>query len=270
MIRGARDGGGSARSAATRSVCAVLGGVLLLSACGSGAFEGPDSRSSSSSARESSERSGADSSASGSVGPDRPVTYTYSLPEGDTSHADESSVMYSLLIGGSCADAQAHLDYSWPWGFQSPEEVLMFQVGASMCAGDVATAAAQFDRGESRYGWAGLATFGRNLCNIYRAYLSYRDQQPQDAISCPGGGLVYWPGWPDPQPRDDPRTAAVEAESPDSPGSSYTEEPPEPAPVPEETSPPETTPPLPGEPTTTPPPPGTPDPGTTPAPDQAP
>ena len=268
MIRGARCGGRSARSATTRSVVVAIGGVFLIAACGSGALEGPDSRSSGSSARESSERPGS----SASAGPDQPggpVTYSYSLPEGDTSHADENGVMYWHLTSGNCAQAQAHLDYSWPWGFQSPEEVLMFQVGTSMCAGDVATAAAQFDRGESRYGWAGLATFGRNLCNIYRAYLSYREQEPQDAISCPGGGLVYWPGWPDPQPRDDPRTTVVEAESPDSPGSAYTEEPPEPAP--EETSSPETSPSLPGEPAdTTEPPAGTSEPESTPAPDQAP
>lgn len=268
MIRGVRGGGRSARSGTTRSVVVAIGGVFLIAACGSGALEGPDSRSSGSSARESSERPGS----SASAGPDQPggpVTYSYSLPEGDTSRADEAGAVYDGVYSGACGAAQAHLDRTWAWGFQSPEEILMYQVAIDMCAGDEDSAAGMFDRGESRYGWAGLATFGRNLCNIYRAYLSYHEQEPQDAISCPGGGLVYWPGWPDPQPRDDPRTAVVEAESPDSPGSAYTEEPP--ATAPEETSSPETSPSLPGEPAdTTEPPAGTSEPESTPAPDQAP
>ncbi len=234
----AANRGRSARPAAFSAVTVralIVVALLAGTGCGSGAFRGPAPQSRDSSTRRSTEAVGPEGSAtarwggsaSGSTsseqrdGPAR-VTYGYSLPEGDTAHADENGVMYSKLFTGRCAEAQAHLDHSWPWGYQSPEEVLMFQVGTSMCAGDKATAAAQFGRGERLYGWAGLATFGRNLCNIYRAYLSYRDQRPQDTVSCPGGRLVFWPGWPEhpnQELRDDPRTDAVETASPVRPGS---------------------------------------------------
>jgi hypothetical protein len=219
MIRGAVEGQRSRQAAAPGSFAALVAlivAVLLAgTACSSGAFRGPDSRSGDTSDRESTGAPDATDPGSQDEGGPAPVTYGYSLPEGDTSNADDNGVMYSRLAQNRCADAQAYLDQVWAGGFQSPEEVLMFQVGTSMCAGDAATAAAQFDRGERLYGWTGLAGFGRNLCNIYRAYLSYRDQRPQEDISCPGGSLEYWPGWPEPQPRDDPRTDAVEATWPD-------------------------------------------------------
>ncbi|WP_143447567.1 hypothetical protein [Kineosporia sp. R_H_3] len=132
---------------------------------------------------------------------------------GDMENADDSGVLYGMLMGGRCREAQDYLDAVW-WHsfFESPEYVVLFQVGIDMCRGDRRAAADLFARGTDSYRWQGVAQV-RNLRNLVLAYTDAAGEPDpcagEDALPCWASDLAPWPPGPH-LPYDDPRTVAVE------------------------------------------------------------
>lgn len=142
----------------------------------------------------------------------RPVRYSYALPAGDTSNAQDDGVVYMHLLAGDCATAQVYLDATWDRLYQyygGPRAVVMFQAAIEMCTGDEVAARRFVDLAGARFGWAGLAR-DQYSCNIYRATQSVWRQVPPPDVDCPAGDI---PPWPDDRTCDDPRTESDECTS---------------------------------------------------------
>lgn len=135
--------------------------------------------------------------------PDPEPTYTWSLPLGDRSISFAAQSTYRIVQAGDCEAAQTELNLTWEW-FHHPRAVLLYQAAVEFCRGDDATARRLFERAGSEYGWIGIEHPYID-CNVYRAALSVLQQQPSEAITCPGGRVEG--SWtPEENPvRDDPR-----------------------------------------------------------------
>jgi hypothetical protein len=216
--------------------------VLLLAACGSGAFnapggEAPDGPSATRPAT-ASENGGVSEEGGGSgddggggdddggVSEDRggPDFSIFALPSGPRTPADvvEDDV-YILLQTGSCAEARNTLDAVWQ-GFRSPRSVFLYEAGVSMCRGDTDGAATWLE-GAAAYGWAGMDTEffvvdgdGQDVgtyrydCELYRSLVGVLELVSRDSLTCPSGEP---PPWPDDFPRQDPRDGPTETTGPD-------------------------------------------------------
>lgn len=165
---------------------ASSGVVLLLAACGSGAFNAPggagpddpsavrpatvpenrgdgevngDGEEGGTRSDHGGEGSEEDGSSRGEGGEDRggPDFSIFALPSGPRTPADvvEDDV-YIPLQAGSCAEARRTLDAVWP-ALRSPRSVFLYEAGVSMCHGD-AGGAATWLNGAAAYGWAGIDT----------------------------------------------------------------------------------------------------------------
>jgi hypothetical protein len=209
--------------------CVVTAAVLLTAAslaagCGTGALRGPAKDHpkpgvTSSSSAESPTASATDkkpvTTSPGLTQPPsdsaagRKLTYTYSLPIGDTANAQDDAVVYMYLLRGDCAFAQYYLNRNWyRLGTGGPRTVLMLQAAIEMCRGNDSAARHFVQIAETRYGWSGLAR-DRYSCNIYRATGSVWQQVPQSSLNCPGGDIPLWPGnrtFPSNRACEDPRT----------------------------------------------------------------
>lgn len=187
--------------------------AMLISACGTGAFRrpSPSPRASATGSASSLSPSDLGASAAGgaairssanptvSLAPRASTgrhTYTYSLPYGDTSYAQDDEVVYSHLLGGDCAAAQNVLDQRW-WelGIGGPREVVMMQVAIDLCRKNDSAARRLFDVAAKRYGRVGLSQDVWS-CNIYRAAGSYLWQIPPNSreLACLKGDVPLWPG----------------------------------------------------------------------------
>lgn len=200
---------------------ALLTAASLAAGCGTGAFRPPSSH------RPTSSTSAGSPTAEPTI---KQRAYTYSLPIGDTSNAQDDGVVYMYLLRGDCAFAQRYLNQTWyRLGTGGPRTVVMLQAAIEMCRGNDSAARHFAQIAETRYGWSGLAR-DQYSCNIYRATGSVWRQVPQSSLNCPGGEIPLWPGnrmFPGNRACEDPRTGTGEC-----PGETPSTEPATPAPTP--------------------------------------
>jgi hypothetical protein len=221
------------------AVACVL--VLLLAACGSGAFTAPGEEDDSDGSSPTTSATKAEDD--GENGTDFSI---FSLPGGPRTPADvvEDDV-YVPLQAGDCGEARSTLDTVWQ-DLKSPRSVLLYEAGVSLCAGDRDAAGRWLD-GAAAYGLGGMdreffvldadgqdAGTYRYDCELYKSLVGALRLVSRDGVTCESGEA---PAWPEVDPRQDPRGGdapetpepgngeATEGPAPDTDGTAGTESP---------------------------------------------
>jgi hypothetical protein len=200
------------------ALIAVFLTLLLASACGSGATEGPDNDAADHASNGdtggvngdngSDDNGGNDGSgddANGGNGGDD--EFGWGLPEGDTGVSTNEALIYQRLYEGNCEGARELLSNAWS-SLLTQRAVLLYQAAIDFCRGNRSEGARWFRQADERFGWTGLQSSPLD-CSVYQSIRSVLEQKHPDSFQCPSGER---PGWPE-GGRDDPRTPENEATS---------------------------------------------------------
>ncbi|MGH3737077.1 MAG: hypothetical protein ACRDT6_15905 [Micromonosporaceae bacterium] len=184
---------------------ALTATAVMLAGCGSGAVDSPDDQP-------TDRAGGAETTETGDGGEE----FEFRLPVGETGVDAGESEVYPSIQRGECDQAQQLLDGSsddpesalWP-RFDNPRNVLLFQAGIALCAGDRDAAQGWYDQAEE-LGFA--ETDKPNICPMYQITSSVLLQREPDSFECEGGDAPDFITNADFTKTDDPRTPANEAE----------------------------------------------------------